>query len=118
MDSLLLQPAVLHLSFKVTRWLRQGFIPFVHLLQWYWGVVRLLGIVHVSVTTLVFAGRPDSAGSSEISQVPIKELLHVHRVSGCARYPINSPLMFMELLSSVSLKNINTSISMLSQLNT
>ncbi|SDG99496.1 hypothetical protein SAMN05428952_1003104 [Nitrosomonas sp. Nm132] len=58
------------------------------------------------------------AGNIEISQVPVKELLHVLRVSDCARSNTHSPITFAFILSSASLNSINTSIHLLSQLHT
>ena len=71
---------------------------------------RLLDIVHVKNVARALLNRPACAGNIEISQVPVKERLHVHRVSDCARYHTNSPIAFARFLSSASLKNINTSL--------
>src|SRR3979409_637238 len=52
-----------------------------------YGLIRLLIRVHARRPAMAFPSRPGtSPGTGETSQVPRKELLHVHKVSDCARF--------------------------------
>src|SRR5262245_36542560 len=53
----------------------------------YYGLIRLLIRLHARRAAIAFPSRPStSPGTGETSQVPRKELLHVHKVSDCARF--------------------------------
>ena len=67
--------------------LRQKLPSFVRSLPRYYGLIRLLIRVHARRAAIAFPNRPGtSPGTGETSQVPRKELLHVHKVSDCARF--------------------------------
>src|SRR5450631_204447 len=53
----------------------------------YYGLIRLLIRVHARRAAFAFPSRPGTRpGAGETSQVPRKELPHVHKVSDCARF--------------------------------
>src|SRR6266849_5151304 len=62
--------------------------PLVQSLRKYYGLIRLLIHVHArrAACRLPEPARHTSPGMDETSQVPRKELLHVHKVSDCARF--------------------------------
>src|SRR6202521_382536 len=67
--------------------LRWKLPSFVRSLPRYYGLIRLLIRVHARRVAFAFPSRPGtSPGTDETSQVPRKELLHVHKVSDCARF--------------------------------
>jgi hypothetical protein len=67
--------------------LRRKLPSFVRSLPRYYGLIRLLIHVHARRAAIAFPSRPGtSPGTDETSQVPRKELLHVHKVSDCARF--------------------------------
>jgi hypothetical protein len=60
---------------------------FVRSLPRCYDLIRLLIRVHARRSAIAFPSRPGtSPGTDETSQVPRKELLHVHKVSDCARF--------------------------------
>src|SRR5262249_41639014 len=60
---------------------------FVRSLPRYYGLIRLLIRVHARRAAIAFPSLPGtSPGTGETSQVPRKVLLHVHKVSDCARF--------------------------------
>src|SRR5258705_4199269 len=68
--------------------------PLVQSLRKYYGLIRLLIHVHArrAACRLPEPARHTSPGMDETSQVPRKELLHVHKVSDCARFFPCKPL--------------------------
>src|SRR5713226_406577 len=67
--------------------LRRKLPSFVRSLPRYYGLIRLLIRVHARRAAFAFPSRPGtSPGAGETSQVPRKELLHVHKVSDCASF--------------------------------
>src|SRR5260370_34482468 len=67
--------------------LRRKLPSFVRSLPRYYDLIRLLTRVHARRTASAFPSRPGtSPGTGETSQVPRKELLHVRKVSDCARF--------------------------------
>src|SRR6266851_2799340 len=67
---------------------RRALPPLVQSLRKYYGLIRLLIHVHArrAACRLPEPARHTSPGMDETSQVPRKELLHVHKVSDCARF--------------------------------
>src|SRR5260221_10766026 len=64
---------------------RRELPPLVQSLRKYYGLIRLL--IHVrAACRLPEPARHTSPGVDETSQVPRKEVLHVHKVSDCARF--------------------------------
>src|SRR5580700_1575737 len=67
----------------------------------YYDLIRLLTRVHARRTAFAFPSRPGTRpGTGETSQVPRKELLHVHKVSDCARFFPWKPLRHGTMLPS------------------
>src|SRR5215472_13376588 len=62
--------------------------PLFSPLRKYYGLIRLLIHVHArrAACRLPEPARHTSPGMDETSQVPRNELLHVHKVSDCARF--------------------------------
>src|ERR1700726_3793876 len=62
--------------------------PMIHALpSAHYGLIRLLIRVHARRAAFAFPSRPGtSPGTGDTSQVPRKELFHVHKVSDCARF--------------------------------
>ena len=58
----------------------------------HYDLIRLLIRVLARRAAIAFPSRPGtSPGTGETSQVPRKELLHVHKVSDCARLLVAKP---------------------------
>src|SRR5215510_6535122 len=77
-----------------------GIIPSSDFSSAYMPIVRLC--LHGPV-------RCASPDANEISQFPCKELLHVHKVSDCARFYPCKPLRHGQMLSSLQANEIGTS---------
>src|SRR4029450_7576529 len=76
----------------------------------YYGLIRLLIRVHARRAAIAFPSRPGtSPGTGETSQVPRKELLHVHKVSDCARFFPCKPIRHGTILPSLQQNEIGTS---------
>src|SRR5580700_5024576 len=76
----------------------------------YYDLIRLLIRVHARRAAFAFPSRPGTRpGTGETSQVPRKELLHVHKVSDCARFFPCKPLRHGMMLPSLQRKEIGTS---------
>jgi len=77
----------------------------------YYGLIRLLIHVHArrAACRLPEPARHTSPGMNETSQVPRKELLHVHKVCDCARFFPCKPLRHGTMLPSLQRKEIGTS---------
>src|SRR5882762_8520160 len=76
----------------------------------YYGLIRLLIRVHARRAAIAFPSRPGtSPGTGETSQVPRKELLHVHKVSDCARFFPCKPIRHGTMLPSLQQNEIGTS---------
>jgi len=73
--------------------------------------IRLLIHVHArrAACRLPEPARNTSPGMDETSQVPRKELLHVHKVSDCARFFPCKPVRHGTMLPSFQRKKIRTS---------
>src|SRR5258707_4084829 len=84
---------------------------FVQSLRKYYGLIRLLIQVHArrAACRLPEPARHTSPGMDETSQVPRKELLHVHKVSDCARFFPCKPFRHGTMLPSLQRKEIGTS---------
>ena len=92
---------------------------FVRSLPRYYGLIRLLIRVHTRRTAIAFPSRPGtSPGTGETSQVPHKELLHVRKVSDCARFFPCKPLRHGRCCLLVSELDRHLGIRPVSQLNT
>src|SRR6516162_9582607 len=93
--------------------LRSGSLRFVHRLPSYYDRVRLLGSVHHRLRLLTFPMRAGNGNAvpikPEISQFPCKELLHVHKVSDCARFSPCKAITPWEMLPSLQQNEIGTS---------
>src|SRR5207344_3358855 len=85
--------------------------PFVRSLPRYYGLIRLLIHVHArrAACSLPEPARLTSPGVDETSQVPRKELLHVHKVSDCARFFPCKPIRHGTMLPSLQRNEIGTS---------
>jgi len=83
----------------------------VRSLRKYYGLIRLLIHVHArrAACRLPEPARHTSPGMNETSQVPRKELLHVHKVSDCARFFPCKPVRHGTMLPSLQRKEIGTS---------
>src|SRR6266478_7975697 len=67
----------------------------------YYDLIRLLTRVHARRVAIAFPSRPGtSPGTGETSQVPRKELPHVHKVSDCARFFPCKPIRHGTMLLS------------------
>src|SRR5215831_14116192 len=77
----------------------------------HYGLIRLLIHVHARrvACRLPEPARYTSPGMDETSQVPHKELLHVHKVSDCARFFPCKPLRHGQMLPSLQQNEIGTS---------
>src|SRR5215467_3493540 len=64
------------------------------------------------------AGPGTSPGTGETSQVPLKELPHVHRVSDCARFSHASQYAMEDVAFSSAVRDRHLGIRPVSQLNT
>ncbi|SRR6266436_692033 len=97
-----------------------GKLPsFVRSLPRYYDLIRLLIRVHTRRTAIAFPSRPGtSPGTGETSQVPHKELLHVRKVSDCARFFPCKPLRHGRCCLLVSELDRHLGIRPVSQLNT
>src|SRR5712672_608095 len=75
------------------------------------GLAGLLRSIRFQRVRLVaFPNRPGtSPGTGETSQVPRKELLHVHKVSDCARFFPCKPIRHETMLLSLQQNEIGTS---------
>src|ERR1700674_5044445 len=81
--------------------LRRKLPSFVRSLRRYYDLIRLLIRVHARRAAFAFPSRPGtSPGTGETSQVPRKELLHVRKVSDCARFFPCKPLRHGTMLPS------------------
>src|SRR5215813_9508989 len=85
----------------------------------YYDLIRLLIRVHARRTASAFPSRPGtSPGTGETSQVPRKELLHVHKVSDCARFSHASQYAMEDVAFSSAVRDRHLGIRPVSQLNT
>src|SRR6266566_3428378 len=90
--------------------LRRKLPSFVRSLPRYYDLIRLLIRVHARRAAIAFPSRPGtSPGTGETSQVPRKELLHVHKVSDCARFFPCKPVRHGTMLPSLQRNEIGTS---------
>src|SRR3984957_657904 len=86
--------------------------PMIHALpSAHYGLIRLLIHVHArrAACRLPEPARHTSPGMDETSQVPRKELLHVHKVSDCARFFPCKPVRHGMMLPSLQRNEIGTS---------
>src|ERR1700680_4118279 len=82
-------------------------------------LIRLLIRVHARRAAFAFPSRPGtSPGTDETSQVPRKELLHVHKVSDCARFCPCKPIRHGRCCLLVTELDRHLGIRPVSQLNT
>src|SRR5712672_2606211 len=99
--------------------LRQKLPSFVRSLPQYYGLIRLLIRVHARRTAIAFPSRPGtSPGTDEPSQVPHKELLHVRKVSDCARFSPCKPIRHGRCCLLSTERDRHLGIRPVSQLNT
>src|ERR1700736_2237019 len=89
---------------------RRELAPLFQSLRKYYGLIRLLIHVHARRTAcrLPEPARHTRPGMDETSQVPRKELLHVHKVSDCARFFPCKPVRHGTMLPSLQRKEIGT----------
>src|SRR6266481_1270378 len=99
--------------------LRRKLPSFVRSLPRYYDLIRLLIRVHARRTASAFPSRPGTnPGTGETSQVPRKELLHVHKVSDCARFSHASQYAMEDVAFSSAVRDRHLGIRPVSQLNT
>jgi hypothetical protein len=85
----------------------------------HYDLIRLLTHVHARRAASAFPSRPGmSPGADEISQVPRKELLNVHKVSDCARFYHPSQYAMGDIAFSSAERDRHLGIRPVSQLNT
>jgi hypothetical protein len=85
----------------------------------HYDLIRLLTHVHARRAASAFPSRPGtSPGASETSQVPRKELLHVRKVSDCARFSHPSQYAMGDVAFSSAERDRHLGIRPVSQLNT
>src|SRR5258708_33357303 len=85
----------------------------------YYDLIRLLTRVHARRTAIAFPSRPGTTpGTGETSQVPRKELPHVHKVSDCARFFHASQYAMEDVAFSSAVRDRHLGIRPVSQLNT
>ena len=76
----------------------------------HYDLIRLLIRVHARRAAIAFPSRPGTnPGTGETSQVPRKELPHVHKVSDCARFFSCKPVRHGTMLPSLQRNEIGTS---------
>src|SRR3977135_3041513 len=82
--------------------------------------MRPITTAHVRHAAIAFPSRPGaSPGTGETSQVPRKELLHVHKVSDCARFfPCKPNTPWDDVAFSSAERDRHLGIRPVSQLNT
>jgi len=99
--------------------LRRKLPSIVRSLPRYYDLIRLLIRVHARRTAIAFPSRPGiSPGTGETSQIPRKELLHVHKVSDCARFVPCKPIRHGRCCLLVSELDRHLGIRPVSQLDT